>query len=229
MKRAVVVALAAGLVLAAVDVTLLRTTSSAPPTSSSTLSRVPSARGGTALSPAAGQSAGNAGTTGPGSSAGRSGTDRSAGTADRAGEALGPSQVSVAEAAALPSANVHPGYASPDDAVDGFYHALLGGTPTQACAYVTTPCPSFGSGRITGMVSILDTVSDGGEALVEVSGTICRGATCVPLVDRLEMPAGPASFSTSWTSLISGVYGWAASPLPCVRDTATGRWLVKLS
>jgi putative ABC transport system permease protein len=80
----------------------------------------------------------------------------------------------------------------------------------------------------TGTVSLLDSVSDGGEALVEVTGTICRAATCVPLLDRVVMPAGPATFRTSWTSLTSGVYGWAASPLPCVRDAATGRWLVKL-
>jgi hypothetical protein len=112
--------------------------------------------------------------------------------------------------------------------VDGFYHALLGSTPAQACGYVTEPCPSFGSGHITGNVSIVDAVSDGDKALVEVTGTICRGNNCVPLVDSVVMPSGPASFEASWSSLVSRVYGWAGSPLPCVRDPATGQWHVKL-
>jgi hypothetical protein len=136
--------------------------------------------------------------------------------------------VNLTGAAALPSAHVQPGYDTPEDAVDGFYRALLGGTPTQACAYTTEPCPSFGSDRITGNVSIVDAISDGDEALVEVSGTICRSVNCVPLVDRVIMPAGPTSFGASWTSLTSGIYGWAGSPLPCVRDPGTGHWLVKL-
>jgi hypothetical protein len=137
--------------------------------------------------------------------------------------------VSLTGAAALPSAHVHPGYNTPADAADGFYQALLGGTPAQACTYATSPCPAFGSGRITGSVSIVAAVSHGSEALVEVSGTICRAATCVPLSDRVVMPTRPALFSTSWTTLTSGVYGWAGSPLPCVRNAATGQWHVKLS
>jgi hypothetical protein len=137
--------------------------------------------------------------------------------------------VTVTGAAALPSAHVHAGYNSPEDAVDGFYLALLNGTPARACAYVTTPCPSFGSRPITGRVTVIDAVSHGGEALVEVTGTICVATSCVPLTDRVMMPAGPASFGTSWTSLTSGVYGWAASPLPCVQNTATRQWRVKLA
>jgi hypothetical protein len=43
------------------------------------------------------------------------------------------------------------------------------------------------------------------------------------------MPAGLASFGASWTSLTSGDYGWAASPLPCVRDAATRQWRVRLA
>ncbi len=143
--------------------------------------------------------------------------------------AVVPSVVTVTGAAALPSAHVHAGYNSPEDAVDGFYLGLLSGTPTRACAYVTTPCPSFGSRPITGRVTVIDAVSRDGEALVEVSGTICVATSCVPLTDRVMMPAGPASFSTSWTSLTSGVYGWAASPLPCTQDTATRQWRVKLA
>jgi hypothetical protein len=137
--------------------------------------------------------------------------------------------VGVAGIAALPTAHVHPGYDSPEDAVDGFYQALLGGTPTQACTYVTTPCPSFGSGPITGTVSILDAVSDHGQALVQVTGTICRSTSCRLLTDLVVMPTGPASFGTSWASLTSRDYGWAGSPLPCVQDPATGQWHVKLS
>ena len=139
-----------------------------------------------------------------------------------------PSAVTVAGAAALPSAHVHPGYGSPEDAVDGFYLALLGGTPTLACAYATSPCPSFGTRRITGRVTVLDAVSHDGEALVQVTGTICVSGSCVPLTDRVVMPAGPASFAASWTSLTGGVYGWAGSPLPCVQDQATRQWRVKL-
>jgi hypothetical protein len=139
-----------------------------------------------------------------------------------------PPPVNVAGAAALPSAHVHAGYDTPEDAVDGFYLALLSGTPTRACAYVTNPCPALGSRPITGFVTILDDVSDSGEALVEITGSICVGPSCVPLVDRVMMPTGPASFSKSWTSLVSGIYGWAGSPLPCVQDTATRQWHVKL-
>jgi hypothetical protein len=139
-----------------------------------------------------------------------------------------PPAVTVSGAAALPSARVHPGYASPEDAVDGFYLALLSGTPTRACAFATTPCPSFGPSRITGRVTVIDAVSHDGEALVEVTGTICVSASCWPLTDRVVMPAGPASFAASWAGLTGGVYGWAGSPLPCVQDPATGQWRVKL-
>jgi hypothetical protein len=140
-----------------------------------------------------------------------------------------PAVVTVTGAAALPSAHVHAGYDTPEDAVDGFYLALLSGTPSRACAYVTTPCPSFGSRPITGRVTVIDAVSHGTEALVQVTGTLCVATSCVPLTDRVMMPTGPASFGTSWTNLTSGVYGWAASPLPCVQDTATRQWRVKLA
>jgi hypothetical protein len=190
----------------------------------------PSGNSGPARQPAASQ------TAAPG------GQGESASSADPSGAQPGPSTSSPAHAkarviqpavtvtgvAALPSARVHAGYTTPADAVDGFYQALLGGTPAQACAYATSPCPAFGSGRITGNVSIVDAMSRGDEALVEVTGTVCHSATCVPLTDRVLMPTGPASFSTSWASLTAGVYGWAGSPLPCVRD-ATGQWHVKLS
>ena len=140
-----------------------------------------------------------------------------------------PPPVHVAGAAALPSAHVHAGYDTPEDAVDGFYLALLSGSPARACAYVAHPCPSFGSRPITGLVTVLDAVSHGSEALVEVTGTICVSASCVPLTDRVAMPAGPASFDASWASLTSGVYGWAGSPLPCVQDPATRQWHVRLA
>jgi hypothetical protein len=140
-----------------------------------------------------------------------------------------PPTVTLDGAAALPSAHVHAGYTTPEDAVDGFYLALLSGSPTRACAYVTTPCPSFGFRPITGRVAMIGAVSHGGEALVEVTGTICVATSCRPLTDRVLMPAGPASFNASWTSLTSGVYGWAASPLPCVQDAGTRQWRVKLA
>jgi hypothetical protein len=140
-----------------------------------------------------------------------------------------PPPVNVAGVAALASAHVHPGYDTPEDAVDGFYQALLGGTPARACDYVTTPCPSFGSRPITGRATVIEAVSHGSDALVEVTGTVCVTTSCVPLTDRVMMPTGPASFSTSWTGLISGVYGWAASPLPCVQNPATRQWRVKLA
>jgi hypothetical protein len=219
------IALVAGTALVAVDVSLLHTASSARPAGASTASRTAEAsHSGVADRAAdrAGQGAAygrfyyepGASTTGPGQAS---------------NGAVVRSPVSLAGAAAVPSAHVHPGYATPADAVDGFYQALLGGAPAQACAYATNPCPSPGSGRITGQVSIVDAVSDGAEALVEITGTICRSVTCVPLTDRVVMPTGPASFGLSWSSLTSGVYGWAGSPLPCVRDQATGQWHVKLS
>lgn len=180
------------------------------------------------LTPAAGP-AGAAGN--PGQRPAQTGGQPAPGTSGRARASAPmamPSHVTVAGAAALPSAHVQPGYATPEDAVDGFYLALLSATPARACAYVTTPCPSFGSRAITGFVTVLGAVSQGAEALVEVTGSICVGTFCTPLVDRVMMPTGPGSFSTSWTRLTSGVYGWAASPLPCVQDPATRHWRVKL-
>jgi len=193
----------------------------------------PAGAGTTSLTPAAGSSgpaAGNA-AHGPSSAHGSSTGQPAPGLSGRARSSVRvvmPLPVSVAGAAALPSAHVHPGLSTPEDAVDGFYLALLSGTPSRACAYVTSPCPSFGSHPITGQVTVLDAASAGGRALVEVTGSICVGTSCVPLVDRVMMPTGPANFSMSWTSLTSGIYGWAASPLPCVQDPATRHWHVKL-
>jgi hypothetical protein len=152
-----------------------------------------------------------------------------AGRAESGTNAVAPSVVRLTGTAALPTASVHPGFGTPEDAVDGFYQSLLNGSPTRACAYVTTPCPSFGSGHITGTVTIVAAVSDRRDALVQVTGTICRSAACTSLADQVLMPTGSASFGKSWASLTSGVYGWAASPLPCVQDPATGQWHVKLS
>jgi hypothetical protein len=177
---------------------------------------------------AAGPSATGAVASSPGGASGQSASGRT-GRARVSAHASVPPPVHVAGAAALPSAHVHAGFGTPEDAVEGFYLALLSGTPARACAYVAHSCPSFGTGPITGLVTVLDAVSHGSEALVEVTGTICVSATCVPLTDRVAMPAGPASFAASWTSLISGVYGWAGSPLPCMQDPATGQWHVKLS
>lgn len=178
----------------------------------------PAGPGGAAGNPAGRNSAGTGGQQAPTT------TSRARASAP----AVMPSHVTVAGAAALPSAHVQPGYATPEDAVDGFYLALLSGTPARACAYVTKPCPSFGSRPIAGFVTVLDAVSHGGEALVEVTGSVCVGTQCVPLTPRVMMPAGPASFAASWTSLTGGVYGWAGSPLPCVQDPATRQWRVKL-
>jgi hypothetical protein len=208
--------LVAGLALVAVDPSLLYDASAAGSAGSGTTSLHP-----TGSSPA-----------GPASSAVRPSSEsapRATGRAPASTRVVAPPAVTLTGAAALPSVHVQPGHDTPEDAVDGFYLALLGSSPTRACGYATKPCPSFGSGQITGNVSIVDAVSVGADALVEVTGTICRATSCVPLVDRVAMPTGPASFTTSWTSLLARDYGWAGSPLPCVRDPATGQWHVKLS
>jgi hypothetical protein len=212
-------AVVAALALLGLDLTYLHPASSAPSASSGTARQTEPSQ-----PPAPGSQRES------GSSAGRSSAQPGPSTSSRghASTRVVLPAVTVTGVAALPTVHVHAGYTTPADAVDGFYQALLGGTPTQACAYATSPCPAFGSARITGNVSIVDAISHGDEALVEVTGTICHGATCVPLTDRVLMPTGPASFSTSWASLTAGVYGWAGSPLPCVRD-ATGQWHVKLS
>jgi hypothetical protein len=225
VRRAGIAVLAAALVLVALDVTLLHATSSAPPANAGATSRDSEPGGG-------GVSGRPTGQAGHGAPVGRLYTEPAPGTGgdtQASGKPVAPPAVTVTGAAALPSAHVHPGYDTPEDAVDGFYDALLGGIPSQACAYATKPCPSYGSGRITGQVSIVNAVSDGAEALVELTGTICRSVTCLPLADRVLMPTSRAAFGTSWASLTSGVYGWAGSPLPCVRDVATGQWHVKLS
>ena len=190
----------------------------------------PAGAGTTSLTPAGG-SGRSANGPGPspanGSTTGRP-APRSSARVPAGPQGAQPEPVNIAGAASLPSAHVHAGLDTPEDAVDGFYLALLSGTPTRACGYVTSPCPVFASRLITGQVTILDAVSDGGEALVEVTGSVCVGTSCVPLVDRVMMATGPATFGVSWTSLTSGIYGWAASPLPCVQDPATRQWHVKL-
>jgi hypothetical protein len=138
LRRAVIVAGIAALVLVGVDLTLLHIGSSARSVGSGTAGAVQAAGpSGVAGSPASRTGTGSSG--GPGVETGSSSTGRG-----RASTETGVAPVvSVAGAAALPSARVRPGYETPADAVDGFYQALLGGTPTQACTYVTTPCPSF--------------------------------------------------------------------------------------
>jgi hypothetical protein len=187
--------------------------------------------GATRLTPAAG-SGGAAGRDTAGAEAGSpaSATGQPArGTTGPSARVTMPPPVHLGGAAALPSAHVHAGYDSPEDAVDGFYLALLSGTPTRACAYVAGSCPAFGSRPITGFVTVLDATSDRDEALVGTTGSICVGTSCVPLTDRVMMPTGPATFAASWTSLTSGTYGWVGSPLPCVQDSATRQWHVKLA
>jgi hypothetical protein len=221
LRRTGTALLVGGLALMSVAVTLLVVASSPRSSGSLAVSQPPPAHSPTASRVGlSGSSSAPPGAT-PGPSA--------SGPAQASRRTVVPPAVTLTGVAALPSAKVHAGYDTPADAVDGFYQALLGGTPAQACAYATNPCPAFGSGRISGSVSIVDAVSQGNEALVETTGTICRSATCVPLNDRIVMPTGPANFGASWTSLISAVYGWAGSPLPCVRDPATGQWHVKLN
>jgi hypothetical protein len=216
--------LVAAFVLASIAASLrFFATSSDPATGGATVGLTPAA----GASGAASRNASKAGSGSPGSASGQP-TPGTGGHGRASAAATIPPPVNIAGAAALPSAHVHAGYDTPEDAVDGFYLALLSGTPTRACAYVANPCPSFGSRPITGFVTVLDAVTDGGQGLVEVTGSICVGPSCVPLLDRIMLPTGPASFSTSWTSLISGIYGWAASPLPCVQDAATKQWRVKL-
>jgi hypothetical protein len=225
LRRAGVAVVAAALILVAVDVTFLHSADSARSAGLGSAGR----GAGTGQAGLSGHPVDRAGASGPAppaASGGHAGDAPARGTGSRVSV---PPPVTLAGAAGLPSANVHPGYGSPEDVVEAFYQALLGGSPALACAYATQPCPSSVSGSITGRVSVVDAVSDGNEALVEVTGTVCRAATCVLLLDRVAMPIGSASFGASWTSLTSGVYGWAGSPLPCVRNPATGQWLVKLS
>jgi hypothetical protein len=224
LRLAGIAVLAAASAIAAIDVTLLHTASSPPSANSGTAGRNAVTDG----AGAPGRAADRARATGaPSASAGHPGDATAPGAGSRVNV---PPAVTLTGAAALPSADVHPGYASPADVVEAFYQALLGGSPSRACAFATKPCPSSLSETITGRVSIVYALSDGNEALVEVTGTVCRAASCLPLLGRIVMPTGSASsFSASWASLTSSVYGWASSPLPCVRDPATGRWLVKLS
>lgn len=139
-----------------------------------------------------------------------------------------PARVSLAGQAAFPSAHVRPGYASPADAVDAFYTALLAGQRSQACAYVVSPCPSFGSGPLTGRVTIVTTVTDGRRALVQVTGSACNPVSCREVADVVVMPADPAGLPAAWTALLAGTYGFGSSPLPCEQDRSTGRWHVLL-
>ena len=232
LQRAGIAMLVVAAVLAAVYVGLLRGASSGRSAGAGQAGRAPAAGSDGGSGRRSGQTTGNPGAA---ARAASGSPDRAASgqpgraTSGRAG-AVGPSAVTLGGAAALPGVDVHPGYDSPEDAVDGFYQALFSGTPTRACAYATQPCPATISGRITGNVSILAAASRGDEALVEVSGTICISGSCLELADLVVMPINtPSSFSSSWASLTSRIYGFAGSPLPCVQDTASGQWHVKLA
>jgi hypothetical protein len=137
---------------------------------------------------------------------------------------------SSGKSAAAQSPGIHPGHATPADAVDGFYQAALNGNWNLACSYVLEHEPCGGSGHATGNFTIVkaEISSSGALALVEVTGKICMpGAGCVSNASpSADMPAGSAGVQQAWADSV--VTGNGFSPTRA-EEGSDGGWYVDLT
>jgi hypothetical protein len=140
---------------------------------------------------------------------------------------------------AAPAQAVAPGFSTPQDAVDGLYHAGLAGNWGAACSYLDpadqSPCFSGLSAlgtqpAATGSFTIRTAVIQGNEALVSVTGNICAPSTpCAGNTNpSLGMPASPGQFQASYQAAVASSNSTSVvtlSPLPCTQ--IGGKWYVQ--
>jgi hypothetical protein len=134
-----------------------------------------------------------------------------------------------------PSSSVAPGHGSPSAAVAGFYGTELAGdwsASTGACSYVEPNAQSVCAGATSGYPAgsgsfqIHATVTQGSEALVEVTGTLSVPGS--PTVSNSSptsgMPSSGADFEAVYQHLVNSPDETIMSPAPCVE--VDGQWYV---
>lgn len=141
--------------------------------------------------------------------------------------------LSAGSGPALPisPSSISPGYATPKEAVSGFFHARFQGHETLACSYASPAsranCSSQNSQQpaISGNIALHDVVVSGKFALVEVTGRLCYpGRGCESNTNPLlGMPASPATFQQVYDDLVKSTT-YTFSPYPCIR--VGGKWYI---
>lgn len=142
---------------------------------------------------------------------------------------------SISTPSAAPSSTATPGYATPQDAVAGFYQGELAGNWAAVCSYVVPSAQSLclagtsGQGAATGSITVDRAVIQGTEALVGVTGSICAPSTpCAANTDpSLGMPSSASEFQALYQAAVaSGSSGGGTnmSPMPCTQ--VGGKWYV---
>ena len=130
---------------------------------------------------------------------------------------------------------VRPGTSSPADAAAGFYQAFYDQRFTAACDYVAPArqagCPvllraSSGSADALRTPAIGFTVVKGAQALVTMTGVLCRAASgCVGQHDPHWIFDSSYTFDQLW-ALTAGAGGNPLTVTPLTKDA--GRWYVDL-
>jgi hypothetical protein len=147
----------------------------------------------------------------------------------------GNSSPSAPAPSAAPSSTATPGYATPQDAVAGFYQGELAGDWSAVCSYVVPSAQSLclagtsGQGAATGSITVDSAVIQGTEALVGVTGNICAPSTpCVTNSDpTLGMPPSPSQFAAYYAKAVANGTSSTTtviSPMPC--SQIGGKWYV---
>jgi hypothetical protein len=131
---------------------------------------------------------------------------------------------------------VRPGTGSPADAAAGFYQAFYGQRFASACAYVAPAqrpgCParlrgSAGSADALRTPAIGFAVVKGGQALVTMTGALCRAASgCIGQQNPHWVFDNSYTFGQLW-ALTAGAGGNPLTVTPLTRDA--GRWYVDLT
>ena len=130
------------------------------------------------------------------------------------------------------STSVTPGHGSPAAAVAGLYDTELAGdwtATTGACSYVQPDAQAVcaaaagGQGRASGTFQIHATVTQGTEALVEVTGSISApGSPTITNTDPASgMPGSGADFQSVFDDLTNSA-ATVLSPAPCLE--VGGQW-----
>jgi hypothetical protein len=138
----------------------------------------------------------------------------------------------ISSASANPASVVAPGYATPQDAVDGLLQAELADNGSALCSYLvpssqsvcdqdqqSSPLPA-----ITGSATVDGAVKSGSEALVAVIGSVCSDdGGCNSNSDpSVGMPNGQETFAQAYSQALNNSGGFSA--VPCVEEN--GRWYV---
>jgi hypothetical protein len=131
---------------------------------------------------------------------------------------------------------VRPGTGSPADAATGFYQAFYGQRFAAACDYVApaqrSGCParlrgSAGSADALRTPAIGFAVVKGGQALVTMTGALCRAASgCIGQQDPHWVFDNSYTFGQLWART-AGAGGNPLTVTPLTRDA--GRWYVDLT